>query len=335
LHWILTGYDNPRASVNNETENRYPSVGSIVSHERGGRTPTGLPAFVAVPNRRQLGGRVGYLGANHLGPAFEAFNAGDMPQQPDGRYVLPAGLTISRDIQPQRLRDRRLLLKSIDSLQRRNEQAAAVRTLTDYQRQAFDLLLGERGRAAFDINREPKAVRRRYGGGRMGQGTLMARRLVESGVNFVLVNYSKNNSWDTHKDNFKRLKSRLLPPMDRAVSALLTDLDDRRLLDETLVVMMGEMGRTPKINKRGSGGRDHWPDVYSVLMAGGGLKRGQILGSSSRNGEKPGDRPVHVQEVLATLYHQLGIDPELRIRDEQNRPVPILPEANPVGELIA
>jgi len=333
LHWILTGWDNPRASVNGETSNRYPSVGSIVAYQRGGRTDTGLPNFVAVPNRRQLGGRVGYVGANYLGPAYEAFNAGDMPNKPDGRYVLPAGLTLSKDVHPGRLANRRELLKSIDHLKR--ERDAAVQTLSGYQRQAFELLLGEKGKAAFDINREPDEVRRQYGGGRMGQGTLMARRLVEAGVNFVLVNYSKNNSWDTHKDNFKRLKGRLLPPMDRAVSALLSDLDDRDMLDDTLVVMMGEMGRTPKINNRGAGGRDHWPDVYSVMMAGGGLTRGQLLGSSSKNGESPGERPVHVHEVLATLYHQLGIDPELKIRDPQNRPVGILPDAYPVHELMA
>ncbi|MFQ5733400.1 MAG: DUF1501 domain-containing protein, partial [Planctomycetaceae bacterium] len=298
LHWILTGYDNPRASVNGEKVNRYPSVGSVVSHELSATSASRLPRFVAVPNRRQLGGRVAYAGANHLGPAHEAFNAGDLPAKPSGRFVLPAGLTLSKDVDPGRLQDRRALLKSIDRLQRRQERAAAVETLTGHQERAFDLLLGERGRAAFDINREPAQLRARYGGGRMGQGSLLARRLVEAGVNFVLVNFSKNNSWDTHKDNFKRLKSRLLPPMDRAVSALLTDLDDRGMLDETLVVMLGEMGRTPKINNRGSGGRDHWPDVYSAMLAGGGLYRGKVLGRSTKTGKKPGDRPVHVREVL-------------------------------------
>lgn len=335
LHWILTGYDNPRASVNGEKINRYPSVGSVVAHQLHRDAESGLPNFVAVPNRRQLGGRVGYAGANHLGTAFEAFNAGDMPEKANGKYTLPAGLTLSRDVHPGRLKNRRALLESIDSLKRDRDRAAAFGSLDDYQNRAFDLLLGERGKAAFDINREPAKLRARYGGGRMGQGTLMARRLVEAGVNFVLVNYSKNNSWDTHKDNFKRLKSRLLPPMDQAVSALLSDLDDRGRLDDTLVVLMGEMGRTPKINNRGSGGRDHWPDVYSVMLAGGGLTRGRLLGSSSRNGEKPGDRPVHVRDVLATIYHQLGIDPARHIRDSQNRPISILPESRPVHELFA
>lgn len=334
LHWILTGYDNPRASVNGETTNRYPSVGSIVAHQAAGSPNSGLPKFVAIPNRRQLGGRVGYAGAAHLGPAYEAFNAGNLPEKPDGRFVLPAGLTLPKDFPTARLHDRRALLKSMDRLQKRREGSSAVENLAGYQQQAFDLLLGERGRTAFDINREPHNVRERYGGGRMGQGTLLARRLVEAGVNFVLVNYSRNNSWDTHKDNFKRLKNVLLPPMDRAVSALLDDLQQRRLLDETLVLMMGEMGRTPKINNRGAGGRDHWPDVYSAMIAGGGLCRGKVLGSSSRNGEKPGERPVHVQEVLATVYSRLGIDPALKIRDREDRPVSILPDAHPVRELL-
>ena len=333
LHWILTGYDNPRASVNGEKSNRFPSVGSVVAHQFAARSSTALPRFVTVPNRRQLGGRVGYAGANHLGTAYEPFNAGDMPAKADGRYTLPAGITLKRELTPQRLSDRRDLLKSIDRLQRTRERTAAVGTLTDYQNQAFDLLLGKQGRDAFDINREPQKLRRQYGGGRMGQGTLMARRLVEAGVNFVLVNYSKNNSWDTHRGNFKRLKSQLLPPMDRAVSTLLVDLEQRGMLDETLVVLMGEMGRTPKINNLAAG-RDHWPDVYSVMLAGGGLQRGMLLGSSSKNGEQPANRPVHVQEILATVYHQLGIDPALYIRDPQNRPVPILPEAHPVRELI-
>jgi Protein of unknown function (DUF1501) len=331
LHWILTGYDAPRASVNGEKTNRYPSVEAVVAHEFA-RTSSALPRFVAVPNRRQLGGRVGYAGANHLGTAYEAFNAGDMPVQAGGRYVLPAGITLPQEMSLQRLGDRRNFLKVIDRLQRGRDRLTG--TLTDYQNQAFDLLLGKRGQDAFDINREPIDLRRRYGGGRMGQGTLMARRLVEAEVIFVLVIYSKNNSWDTHKDNFERLKNRLLPPMDRAVSTLLADLEDRRLLDETLVVLIGEMGRTPRINARGAG-RDHWPDVYSVMLAGGGLRRRLVLGSSTGSGEKPGTRPVHVREVLATLYHQLGIDPGLQIRDSQNRPVSILPEAHPVRELIA
>jgi uncharacterized protein (DUF1501 family) len=167
----------------------------------------------------------------------------------------------------------------------------------------------------------------------MGQGTLLARRLVEAGVSYVLVNYSKNNSWDTHTNNFKRLKDGLLPPMDQAASALLTDLDQRGMLDDVIVLMMGEMGRTPKINKKS--GRDHWPDVFSLMVAGGGLTRGQVLGGSSRLGDVPHEGPVHYHEILATVYHRFGIDPTRTIKDEQGRPVRIMPEAQPVKELMA
>ena len=149
----------------------------------------------------------------------------------------------------------------------------------------------------------------------------------------MLVNYSKNNSWDTHSNNFDRLKKTLLPPMDQAASALLVDLDQRGMLDDVLVLMMGEMGRTPKINK--NSGRDHWPDVFSVMIAGGGLTRGQVLGSSSRLADIPNDRPVHYHEILATVYHQLGIDPNLVVKDDQDRPVRIMPAAELVHELIA
>lgn len=149
----------------------------------------------------------------------------------------------------------------------------------------------------------------------------------------MLVNYSKNNSWDTHKDNFNKLKNSLLPQADQAASTLLADLEERGLLDDVLVVMMGEMGRTPKINN--NRGRGHWPDVFSIMVAGGGLTRGQLLGSSSKLGAHPITRPVHYHEVLATTYQRLGIDPDLAIPDLQDRPIRIMPEADPVNELIA
>lgn len=332
LHWTLTGYDNPASGINGQRVNSHPSVGSIVAHELGAVTDAGIPNFVAIPNRTQLGGRVNFNGAMHLGTAFEAFDSGATPATAKAPFVLPAGLTLPNDINLGRLEHRRSFLQEVDRLSDIRDRAAGAQQLSDYQTQAFDLLLGSQGRAAFDLNREPADVRERYGSSINGQGTLLARRLVEAGVNYVLVNYSRNNSWDTHRDNFKRLKKTLLPPMDRAVSTLIADLDERGMLDDTLVVMLGEMGRTPTINK--NSGRDHWPDVYSVLMAGGGLTRGQVLGSSTRGGEQPGSRPVHVQEVLATVYQQLGIDPALAITDRQGRPTSILPESHPIRELI-
>jgi len=330
LHWVLTGYDNPAASVNGQTVNTHPSSGAIVAHELGDTVPDGLPPFVSVPSRAQLGGRVRYAGASHLGTSFEAFESGVMPAKASDAYSVPAGIALAKNMRAGRLESRRHLLDALDGLRRTVD--SATDGFTEYQQQAFTLLLGDRGRAAFDINEESPATRELYGDSETGQGTLLARRLVEAGVTYVLVNYSKNNSWDTHSDNFNRLKKTLLPPADQAASALLIDLDERGMLDDTLVIMMGEMGRTPIINNRG--GRDHWPDVYSVMMAGGGLSRGRIVGNSTRGGEKPGDRPVHVTEVLATMYGQLGIDPELRLPDAFGRPIHILPEAYPIGELL-
>lgn len=333
LHWILTGYANPAASVNGIRQNIVPSVGSIVSHQLGNTTPEGLPNYVAIPNRTQLGGRVNYSGGSHLGASFDALNAGTIPAKSNGKYVLPAGLTLPREISVGRLQNRRDLLSSIDNLQRKRERSTKLQGINEYQQQAFDMLLGRKGQAAFDINRESAQTRALYGDSVMGQGTLLARRLVETGVTFVMVNYSKNNSWDTHRNNFNSLKTKLLPPMDQAVSALMSDLEQRGMLDDTLVLMMGEMGRTPVINN--NNGRDHWANVYSALIAGGGLTRGQLLGSSTRDGGLPLERPVHVQELLATLYTQLGIDPELRLPDRENRLQAIFPTSSqPVNELI-
>jgi hypothetical protein len=334
LHWALCGHDNPRASVGGEKVNTHPSFGSVICQQRGSVTDKGLPNFVAVPKRTQLGGRVNYTGALHLGAQNDAFESGVLPASAKADYVLPVGLTLTKDVLASRMTGRKNLLGEIDRLRIEREfLSSQVQSVSDYQSQAFEFLLGETGRNAFDINQESPATRARYGGGTMGQGSLLARRLVESGVSHVLVNFSKNNSFDTHRDNFKRLKGSLLPPLDQAVSALISDLDERGLLDDTLVVMMGEMGRTPIINKQA--GRDHWPDVYSVMVAGGGTTRGQVIGSSTRGGENPADRPVHLHELLATSYHLMGVDHHLMLPNEENRPIAILPEAQVIHELLA
>ena len=331
LHWVLTGYDNQSAGVSLEKHNRYPAVGSVVAHQRNGATAIGLPCFVTIPNSRQLGNRVRYTGAMHLGANHEPFDSGSVPDRSDVQYTTPAGLSLPSDVSGRRLQNRRVLLESTGLLQRTHRESTRHTGLAGFQATAFDLLMGDRGKRAFDLNLESAKTRAAYGNSQMGQGTLLARRLVEHGVSYVLVNYSKNNSWDTHGDNFNKLKNTLLPPMDRAASALLADLDERGMLDDVLVVLMGEMGRTPKINKKS--GRDHWPDVFSVMIAGGGLTRGHVLGSSTRLGETPAERPVHYHEILATIYHQLGIDPHLMINDGQGRPIRIMPEADVIREL--
>jgi hypothetical protein len=262
------------------------------------------------------------LGAGYLGAAHEAFESGPVPARHSDPYQAPVGLTLPPQVTATRLADRQRLLREVDGLRRRIH--ARETDLAAHQQRAFDLLLGGAGRAAFDLNAETQASRERYGDSGMGQGALLARRLVGAGVPYVLVNCGYGaNLWDTHADNFNRLRTELLPPLDRAASALLTDLDDRGMLDDTLVVMLTEFGRTPQINS--DAGRDHWPAAMSVMLAGGGLARGRVVGRTTRGGEEPAERPIPVNDVLATIYQQLGLDFRKAAPDAEGRPVDILP----------
>ena len=213
------------------------------------------------------------------------------------------------------------------------DQDAITVPMDGYYQRAVQLLTGGRMQQAFDLDRESPALRRAYGDHFVGRGLLLARRLVEAGVTYVVVNTGHAGSWDTHANNFGQLKNVLLPPMDQGVAALLRDLDERGQLDDVLVLVAGEMGRTPVINA--SAGRDHWTTAYSVFLAGGGLTRGQVLGSTTPDGRDPSTRPVTVHEILATVYHQLGVDPQTLLKDVQGRPISILPESKPIAELIA
>jgi len=332
LHRLLTGYDHPTIVAPQDVlKNHFPSQGAVVSRIRAAQSPHGLPPFVTIPDRAQLGKTRRLLGAGPLGLAYEAFETGQVPATSQGRYDPPQGLIPAPGITLRRLSDRRELLQRLDGLRRSVERHEPA--LTAHQQQAFELLLGEAGRAAFDLDAESPELRTRYGASRMGQGALLARRLVEAGVSYVLVNCGDGqNLWDTHADNFGQLKTHLLPALDRAASALLRDLEERGLLDSTLVVMLGEFGRSPQINK--DAGRDHWVNASSVMMAGGGLGRGRVLGSTTAGGEEPRERPVAMTEVLATVYHQLGIDPRRQLPDAEGRPIDILPAADPIHELL-
>ena len=191
-----------------------------------------------------------------------------------------------------------------------------------YQERALDLLHGHRLRRAFDLAGEPDRLRDRYGRHRLGQSLLLARRLVEAGVRFVNVNDKVRNgqseNWDSHENNFARLKDDLLPPADQAFAALVEDLDARGLLDSTLVVALAEFGRTPRVN--GKGGRDHWPDCFSVVLAGGGVRGGAVYGASDRLGAHPAADPVAPGDLAATLFWRFGLDPAAEVRDRTGRP---------------
>jgi hypothetical protein len=228
-------------------------------------------------------------------------------------------------------------LNLLDAIEGRAPWTRELASLDRYHRQAYDLLAADAAADAFDLCREPQWLRARYGDHLWGQQVILARRLAESGVPFTLVNLTLNQAhgqdWDTHVNNFGLMRDVLLPPMDRAVSALVDDLDDRGLLDSTLVAMFGEFGRTPQINAQA--GRDHWNNVCSVVLAGGGLKRGALIGSSTRAGDLPLDRPIHFNDVLATVYHQLGVATDEVFHDGLNRPVPLLPMGQPIRELLS
>lgn len=333
LHRLLTGYEDPIIQPPQDLlRNHFPPQGSVVACQRASLAPRGLPPFVAIPDLLQLGKTRRLLGPGYLGAAYEAFQSGAMPTTHSGAYLLPAGLVPSIGLTERRITDRRRLLGKFDRLRR--EFAHLGPTLTPYEQAAFELLLGDAARNAFDLNAEGLGTRERYGDSAMGQGALLARRLVEAGVTYVLVNCGDgNNLWDTHADNFNRLKTDLLPQLDQATAALLQDLEQRGLLDETLVVVQSEFGRSPQINNEA--GRDHWTEAYSVMLAGAGVARGRVLGRTTPRGEEPAERPVAHTELLATVYHQLGIDYQGTLPDTQGRPMPILPAgATPIRELL-
>lgn len=332
LHRLLTGYDHPTIQAPQDVlRNHFPPQGSVVARQRGA-VARGLPPFVAIPDLTQLGKTRRLLGPGYLGSAYEAFQAGSIPLSHTSPYALPAGLVPVAGLTRHRITERRRLLKGFDRLRGSVEQLGP--TLTPYEHSAFQLLLGSAARTAFDLNAESPATRESYGDSAMGQSMLLGRRLVEAGVPYVLVNCGDGaNLWDTHADNFKLLKDKLLPPFDCAASALLQDLEARGLLEETLVVFLSEFGRTPQINK--DAGRDHHTDAYSVVLAGGGIKPGRVLGQTTAGGEEPAERPVANNELLATIYHQLGIDYEAMLLDTENRPIPILPPGvKPLHELL-
>jgi hypothetical protein len=247
--------------------------------------------------------------------------------------VLP-GMTLDR------FDRRRTLLSQFDSERHDLEQSLAGKPLSKFQQTAFSMLTSPKISSALDVRREDRATRDLYGMTLFGQSCLAARRLVEAGTRFVSVFWDEyglaGDAWDTHFDHFPRMTQQLLPPFDLAYSGLILDLERRGLLDETLVVCISEHGRTPKIanNVRG-GGRDHWSQAYSAIFSGGGIARGRAVGATDRWAGEVKDRPVSPKDLLATMYHLLGVDPRTRLTDRTNRPIGLVPdEAEVVGEML-
>jgi hypothetical protein len=302
-------------------------MGSVVAALRGANH-AGLPPYAAVPHLRGGTDNLFHYHA-YAGAAHNPFIANADPNE-KGYSV--RDLTLARGLTFDRLQNRRAFLERFDQL-RTGEDAAVSERDGAYQR-AFDILTGAEARTAFDISREPDKLRDRYGRHTFGQSALLARRLVEAGVTFVTVNCVP---WD-HHGTPPQLKTEeggklLIPPLDRAIAALVTDLRDRGLFERVLVVAMGEFGRTPKINR--DAGRDHWGDTFSVLMANGRMRMGQAIGTSNKKGEVPVDKGFTPQDVLCTVYHHLGIDPHAAtFTDRTGRPVYLLEGGAPIKELI-
>jgi hypothetical protein len=313
-HYLLTGYK-PSPVL------QYPSLGSVVSEVRGGRHT--LPPYAAIPDAGSA------MGAGFLGPARQPFAVGGDPAKPDFRV---RDLDFYPGVSTGRMDRRREFVAQLDRFQKETETDPAFE-------QAYRLVTSPEAKKAFDLSEEKPATRQAYGPRTIGQSCLLARRLVERGVSFVTVN---NPGWDTHGDLVLRLKEGyagakvgvgLIPTFDLAFAALINDLSDRGLLDETLVIGMGEFGRTPKVNTQR--GRDHWPRTFSAVFAGGGIRGGQIVGKSDNVGESPADRPVTPADLAATIYTLLGVKPSHELHTGDGRPVAVNQGGTVVKELVA
>ncbi|MCS6852268.1 MAG: DUF1501 domain-containing protein [Gemmataceae bacterium] len=257
----------------------------------------------------------------------------------DSRLELASGATLPADITLDRLNGRKSLLEQFDQARRDLDRSAAGRDHGRYRSMAYDLIASERIRTALDVSREPMPLRESYGMTLFGQAALTARRLVEAGARFVTVFWDEyglaGSAWDTHWDHYPRMKEELLPGLDMALYGLISDLNQRGMLEETLVWCMSEHGRTPKLKNVRGGGRDHWSRAYSLLAAGGGIARGRVVGRSDKHADSVADRPVSPKDILATTYHLLGIDPQATILDRLGRPMPLVPEGEVVAEMLA
>jgi len=332
-HRMLTTKDMNVSGAN--TGGKFPGIGAIVNRECGPRKK-GVPGYAAIPYAMSIGLRPGYFGAHmlggHLNP-FETVVDANIAKFQVQNLNLAKGLTLGH------LEDRRSLVKHFDTVRSSLDNNATVPAMDRYAEEAYDFISGSRARRAFDLNTEEPKLRDQYGRHSWGQSTLLARRLVEAGTTFVTVHLG---GWDHHW-NLQKGYQNYLPQVDDLVSALFLDLEDRGLLETTLVILCGEFSRTPKLNDGGNGGapmsmgtpgRDHWCDAMFCLMGGGGVKGGTVVGSTDRLGARPKDRPLTPCNIHATIYEVLGIDPKLQLLDPSGRPVNVLDDPEPIRELL-
>ncbi len=343
---VLTGFDGGSDRENYFAKRSdHPSIMSVCRHFGLGRDD--VPPYVIMPaypgfsqGLRRAGPYGGYLGSRY-DPLFTVWDKkfdgkGEFykPVPALGEPLLPS-LNELPAVTANRLDRRRSLLEQFDTQLSRIDNSRAARSMSQFQQQVFSLLTSPRTRAAFDLSRESQATRSRYGNTVWANSCLVARRLVEAGSTFISVNWEEadsGNHWDLHSNNFNMCRHHL-PILDQMFTALVDDLEQRGLLETTLVVLMGEMGRTPRINK--NSGRDHWPQCGFVLLAGGGTKRGLVLGRTDRQAAYPVERPVSAGDMASTIYQLLGVDPTQVVHDLSGRPVHISHGGQPVWEAIA
>ena len=311
-HNMFTGY-RPSPALT------YPSFGSVVAHELGPRDR--LPPYVCLPNLPAPDAGAGYLGS-----AYGPFTLGSDPANP---AFTVRDLALPGGVDPQRFATRQRLRDVVGKHFQRLENTANLEAMDEFYSRAYDLVSSAQARAAFDIQAEPDTVRDAYGRNEAGQRMLLARRLVESGVRLVTLSYG---GWDMHQ-KIRDGITKTLPPFDQAYAALIRDLERRGLLDTTLVMVSSEFGRTPKINP--DAGRDHWPKVFSVVLAGGGVKRGLVYGASDAIAAEPADAPLTVEDLATTVYHCLGIVADKELVAPGNRPVEIVDGGKVRNELLA
>ncbi len=311
-HNMFTGY-RPNPSI------VFPSFGSILSHEFGPRN--NLPPYVCIPSMP-----TNFAGSGYLSSAFAPFSLGSDPANP-GFTV--QDLSLPGGVDTKRFTTRKTMLGAVNDHFTKKEKSDGVMAMDTFYDRAYSLISSDKAREAFNIKAEPEAIRNQYGRNEAGQRMLMARRLVGAGVRFVSLTYG---GWDMHT-GIKGAMAGQLPVFDQAFAALIADLDTRGLLDSTIVMVSSEFGRTPKINA--SAGRDHWPKVFSVVLAGGGFKRGSVYGSSDPTATEPEDDPLSVEDLSMTVYNQLGIDGDKRLVAPGNRPIDIVRGGVVLKDLLA
>lgn len=310
-HNMFTGYK-PSPAL------QYPAMGSVVAHELGPNN--NLPPYVCVPSVPNEFANSGYLSS-----AFGPFAIGSEPSRGDFKV---RDLNMPGGVDDTRFNRRRSLLETVDHHFRTIEESDALDSMDAFYQHAYKLISSQKAREAFNLKAEPEAVQNRYGMNTPGQRMLLARRLVEAGTRFVSLTAG---GWD-HHDNIKNGIQGQMPPVDQAIAALISDLDERGLLDSTLVMVTSEFGRTPKIN--GTGGRDHWPRVFSVGLAGGGIQRGLVHGSSDALGGEPEEDMVGIQDLATTVYNQLGITGDKELMAPGDRPIEIVDGGRVLDEIL-